>query len=362
MRRVELRLHRRRLSPLIVVRESMSLRKQVLTRLAIYPGIVAASVFGLWAVSIRMPGDSHAGSPPPLTQGEVASSRLLREHVRMLAGQIGERNYIKRRALDSAAEYVRERLVAAGYEVSEQVFPTRGQSFRNLEATLPGAIAPAEIIVVGGHYDSVLGSPGADDNASGTAAVLELARLLRSARPDRTIRFVAFANEEPPFFFTDSMGSRHYARAARARGDDIVTMLSIETIGYYRDSAGSQQYPPVLGWFYPDRGNFVGFVGNVSSRGLVHRAISDFRSHTAFASAGTAAWMRFPGISWSDQWSFWKEGYDGIMITDTAPFRNPNYHHPWDVPDSLHYDHMARVVHGVSRTVLHLASTTASPK
>lgn len=334
----------------------MTLRRQIATRLIVYLGLPAVAVAMLWAVSIRMPGKSAEGSLPALTPNEVELSGNLRRHVEMLAGRIGERNYIKRHALDSAAEYVRATFTALGLPVSEQEFSAKGQSFRNIEATLGGSSRANEIIVIGGHYDSVLGTPGADDNASGTGAILELARMLRGARPDRTIRFVAFANEEPPFFFTEDMGSRHYARAARARGDDIVAMLSLETIGYYRDGPGSQHYPPILGSFYPAQGNFIGVVGNVSSRSLVHRVIADFRDSTRFPSAGTAAWMRIPGISWSDQWSFWREGYDGVMITDTAPFRNDNYHQPWDRPDSLNYDHMARVVSGVARTVRHLAS------
>jgi hypothetical protein len=334
----------------------MSLRGQVFKRLAVYVGVPTLMLGSLWAVSIRMPGNSFNGPLPTLTAAESVSSAELRAHVQMLAGRIGERNYIKYRALDSAAEYVRATLVSLGYDVVDQTFTTSGKSFRNIEATLTGADLAKEIIVVGGHYDSVLGSPGADDNASGTAGVLELARMFRGQRADRTIRFVAFANEEPPFFFKEDMGSRHYARAARARGDDIVAMLSLETIGYYRDEPGTQHYPPLLGWFYPDRGNFVGVVGNVASRGLVHRIVRDFRDSTGFPSAGTAAWMRIPGISWSDQWSFWMEGYEGVMITDTAPFRNENYHQPWDRPDSLNYENMARVLTGVSRTVRRLAS------
>ena len=333
----------------------MTLRKKIVPRLIVY-GTPVVAVAILWAVSIRMPGKSYEGPLPALTADEAELSRNLRRHVDMLAGQIGERNYLKRRALDSAANYVRATFDVLALPVSEQVYEARGMPFRNIEATVAGSSAASEIIVVGGHYDSVLGTPGADDNASGTAGMLELARILRQERPARTIRFVAFANEEPPFFFTEDMGSRHYARAARARGDNIVAMLSLETIGYYREGPNTQHYPPILGSFYPGQGNFIGFVGNVSSRSLVHRVVSAFRDSTSFPSAGTAAWMRIPGISWSDQWSFWLEGYEGVMITDTAPFRNDSYHQPWDRPDSLNYDHMARVVKGVSRVVRDLAN------
>ena len=335
----------------------MSLRKRIALRLLVYLGIPALAIATLWIVSIRMPRESFHGALPPLTPAEDSLRANLRAHVEMLAGTIGERNYIRRGALDSAANYVRMNFGRLGLPIAEQAFQAKGQWFRNIEVTIPGRSLAREVVVVGGHYDSTLGTPGADDNASGTAAVLELARMLRAFRPERTIKLVAFANEEPPFFFTEDMGSRHYARAARERGENIVAMLSLETIGYYREDPNSQHYPPILGSFYPDEGNFVGIVGNVSSRSLVHRVIAEFRDSTHFPSAGTAAWMRIPGISWSDQWSFWREGYDGVMITDTAPFRNDSYHQPWDKPDSLDYARMARVVAGVDRVVRRLSST-----
>lgn len=335
----------------------LGLTKRGLLKRAIgYPAVPVVLVAALWVVSIQMPGKSFEGPLPPLNAKQTELGERLHAHVEMLAGRIGERNYIKLRALDSAAEYIEKTFAALGYTTQEQQFVVDGRTLRNIEATIPGRSRPNEIIVIGGHYDSVLGSPGADDNASGTAGVLELARLLKGHPLDRTVRFVAFANEEPPYFFTEDMGSRRYARAARVRGDTIVAMISMETIGYYSDAPGSQKYPPILGWFYPDRGNFIGIVGNVGSRSLVRRVVKDFRSFASFPSAGSAAPMQIPGISWSDQWSFWKEGYEAVMITDTAPFRNKNYHERSDRPDSLNYDHMARVVDGVALTVESLAA------
>jgi hypothetical protein len=330
--------------------------RSVIRRLIAYPALLLVAVFLLWMISIRMPGSSHDGPLPPLTADQAIIRDRLRSHVTMLAGVIGERNYMKLRALDSAASYVRASFDSLGYQVTEQTYRARDTTFRNIEVALPGSTRPGEIVVVGGHYDSVFDSPGADDNASGTAAVLELARLLRQGKHDRTIRFVAFANEEPPFFFTDDMGSLRYARAARARGDSIVAMISMESMGYYSDTPGSQRYPPVLGWFYPDRGNFIGIVGNIGSRSLVHRVVRDFRGTTQFPSAGSAAPTQLPGVAWSDHWSFWQAGYDGVMVTGTAPFRNHNYHERTDRPDSLNYDRMARVVDGVGRVIARLAS------
>lgn len=336
------------------------MRRAILKRAIGYSAVLLLAIGVLYVVSIRMPGESHDGPLPPLTAEQAESSRRLRDHVTVLAGRIGERNYVKQLALDSAATYVRDELAALALDVREIPYGTGSATFRNIEATLPGTTRPGEIVVVGGHYDSVVGSPGADDNASGVAAVLEVARLLARTPHDRTIRFLGFANEEPPFFYTDDMGSLRYARAARARGDTIVAMLSLESLGYYRDAAGSQRYPPILGWFYPDRGNFIGVVGNVGSRALVHRVITDLRELAQFPSAGTAAPSQLPGIAWSDHWSFWKAGYDAAMITGTAPFRNANYHEHTDRPDSLSYDHMARVVAGIAQVVARLADTSSN--
>jgi hypothetical protein len=330
-------------------------RRGIVKRLIAYPALLLVALFALWAISIRMPGRSFDGPLPPLNAEQQVVQQRLRAHVAFLAGRIGERNYMKLRALDSAANYIRTTFDSLGFETREHTYAAGKATFRNIEVSIPGRTAPGEIVVVGGHYDTVFDSPGADDNASGTAAVLELARLLRQTPHDRTIRLVAFANEEPPFFWTDSMGSLRYARAARARGDTIVAMISMESLGYYSDAPGSQRYPPILGWFYPDRGNFIGVVGNIASRSLVHGMIRDFRETTQFPSAGSAAPTQLPGIGWSDHWSFWQAGYDGVMVTGTAPFRNRNYHERSDTPDSVNYDHMARVVDGVARVVNRLA-------
>jgi Zn-dependent M28 family amino/carboxypeptidase len=212
-----------------------------------------------------------------------------------------------------------------------------------------GTSRAAEIVVVGAHYDSVEGTRGANDNGSGVAALLAAARAFaqRSDRPARTLRFVAFANEEPPYFQGSGMGSLVYARACRARGDRVVAMVSLETIGFYTDMPDTQHYPPPLGIAYPSTGNFIGFVGNVASRALVRRAISAFRETTRFPSEGAALPEWMPGVGWSDHWSFWQAGYPAIMVTDTAPFRYPHYHDASDLPDKLSYDRMARVVDGI---------------
>jgi Zn-dependent M28 family amino/carboxypeptidase len=225
----------------------------------------------------------------------------------------------------------------------------------NLEVRLPGADTGGETVVVGAHYDSVGGSPGADDNASGVAAVLELARILHGAVYRKTIRLVLFVNEEPPFFQTGDMGSVVYARQLRSERVAVAAMISLETIGFYSDVPGSQKYPVLLGLFYPNHGNFIGFVGNPESRTLVRQSIRKFRETTNFPSEGVAAPADWPGVGWSDHWSFWREQYPAIMVTDTALFRYPYYHTPFDTADRVDFEKMARVVDGVRRVVESLA-------
>ncbi len=306
---------------------------------------------------ISMPGRSHSGPLPPLTTDEAALRGRLERHVRKLAGDIGERNVWTAGTLDAAAAYLRGELATAGYAVAEQTFEANGQTVRNLEAERKGTTASEEIVIVGAHYDSVPGSPGADDNATGVAAVLEIAKSFASGPATaKTVRFVAFVNEEPPFFQTGEMGSRVCARRCRERNENVVAMLSLETIGYYADAEGSQKYPAPFGWFFPNRGDFIGFVGNFGSRALVRRAIGSFRAAAAFPSEGVAAPAALKGIGWSDQWAFWQEGYPALMVTDTAPFRNPNYHTTGDTPDTIDYDRLARVTAGLAGVVRDLAA------
>ena len=226
----------------------------------------------------------------------------------------------------------------------------------NLEAILVGTDTPSENFVVGAHYDSVAGPVGADDNATGVAAVLELARQFKTARLRGTVRFLFFVNEEPPYFQTENMGSTVYARKLRSQGIRVSAMISLETIGFYSDAIGSQKYPPVLGLFYPKRGNFIGFVGNPESRDLVRKTIRRFRESTHFPSEGVAAPEEWPGVGWSDQWSFWREHCPGIMVADTALFRYPYYHTPLDTVDKIDCEMMARVVGGVRRVIEMLAN------
>jgi Zn-dependent M28 family amino/carboxypeptidase len=248
-------------------------------------------------------------------------------------------------------------VIARGYAPTDEPFESQGKPVHNIVAENRGHAAEGEIVVVGAHYDTVLGSPGANDNGSGVAALLELARLLADRPLPRTLRFVAFVNEEAPFSYTDEMGSLVHARGARARGEHIQAMLSLETIGSYSDAPGSQHYPFPLSLFYPDTANFIGFVGNLGSRGLVRRALRTFRQTTAFPSEGAAVPASIPGVGWSDHWSFWQAGYPAIMVTDTAFYRYAHYHTGGDTPDRVDYDRTARVVAGLARAIAELGGS-----
>lgn len=295
---------------------------------------------------VSTPGDPLRGELPPADAETLQIAQRLREHVRILAGRIGERNARRMEALNEAADYLRAQLEGAGYAVEEERFGENG--FRNLVAELPGDGGEG-LYVLGAHYDSAIGVPGADDNASGAAALLEVARLLAGARGRHGIRFILFPNEERPYFGTDLMGSLVSATRAAMEGDEVLGMFSLEMLGYYSEEPGTQLYPPVIRRFYPDRGNFIAMVGNFPSRGLLHQAIGGFRATGAFRSEGMAApeWL-VEDIRRSDNSAYWCLGYPALMITDTSNFRNPHYHTTRDLPATLNFEYMARVVRGLA--------------
>lgn len=315
---------------------------------------LGAGFVSLWRMT-QMPLRSYKGSLFPLSEPLLDLANRLEAHVRYLSGTIGERNIHRAGSLQATTEYLRNNLVNAGYAVTEQTYTVEGHEVSNLEAQLVGRERDEGAVVVGAHYDSVPGTVGADDNASGAAATLELARMLQGSKLRRTVRFILFVNEEPPYFQTERMGSFVYARQLRHDGVPVSAMISLEMLGFYSDASGSQNYPALFSLFYPSRGNFIGFVGNSESRDLVRRATRSVREAAHFPSEGVAAPASVPGVGWSDQWSFWQQGYPAIMITDTAIFRYPYYHTPKDTQEKVDFDKMARVVGGVRNVVVSLA-------
>jgi hypothetical protein len=300
--------------------------------------ILIVSLLGLVAgwlsYMTSMPGRSHKGPLPPLSDEGRALAERLRRHVEVLAAR--ERN----KDLETAARYIEAHLPGA----QSQWFESGGRRVRNIE------LPHESPIVVGAHYDTVPGSPGADDNASAVAVLLELAAM------KLPVRFVAFANEELPYSHGPEMGSLVYARRARSRGERIAAMFSLEMLGYYRDAPGSQRYPFPLGFFYPDRGDFIAFVGDLGARDLVRNSIGIFREKTQFPSEGVAAPSFVRGVTFSDHWSFRRQGYPAAMITDTAFNRYPHYHLPSDTPEKLDYERMARLTLGLAAMLTELAN------
>lgn len=330
--------------------------KAALKRLAI--GIPLAAVLIpliLWTVMIRMPGQSFRDELPPWTEVEERLAAQIRSDVEELAITIGERNIPNIDAYHAAADFIEERFEEIGYEVRRMPFEARGVTCHNLEVVLPGTDRPDEILVIGAHYDSVPNSPAANDNASGVAGLLALAELFFNRPAERTVRFVAFANEENPYFGTDAMGSYRYARAATERGENIIGMISLETIGYFSTEPGSQQYPFPFNLLYPDTGDFIGFIGNVRSGPFLRKAIRGFREAVDFPSEGAAVPERVPGVGWSDHWAFWQAGYPAFMVTDTAPYRYPYYHTALDLPEHLDFHRIARIVKGLEASIAGLA-------
>jgi hypothetical protein len=309
------------------------------------------------AFLVRMPGPAHSGPLTPLTRQEAEVASSLRGWVTRLSVDIGVRSLERGESMTAAVSVVEEGLKATGLDVRAQRFQSEHGEAINLISEISGRRPELGVVILGAHYDTTLGTPGADDNASGVAALLELARLLGGEAPmDRTVRFVAFANEEQPYFYTDGMGSLAYARACLAAGDQIEAMISLETLGYFSDAPNSQKYPMGFGALYPDQGNFIGFVGNVHSVGLVRRSVEVFRRNSSFPAEGAALPEFVPGVGWSDHWAFWQLGVRAMMVTDTAPFRNPNYHQRSDLPHTLDFERSARVVVGLVSVVRDLAT------
>jgi len=296
-------------------------------------------------VMFRRPAGDHR---PP-----VDAARL-EAHVRMLSETFAPRDEGHPENLDRVAAYLRkefERANAAA--VSEQPYESRGQTYRNVIASF--GPRTKDLIVVGAHYDTAGALPGADDNASGVAGLIELAYLLGKTPPSARVELVAFALEEPPYFRSPLMGSAVHAASLKARGFAVRAMLSLEMIGYFSDQPDSQQYPvSVLKAVYPSRGNFIAVVGKIDQGRVVRRVKQAMMEASPLPVYSITAPRSIPGVDFSDHLNYWNEGYDALMITDTAFYRNPHYHTSTDTPDTLDYRRMASVVQGVHAAVLSL--------
>lgn len=321
-------------------------------------GLILFTVLVLLAVAawcIKMPGQGMKDALPTLTDEQRRLSERLSAHVHVLSEEIGERHHNQMEHLNRAADYIYEEFQAMGYVPAVRQFGD--QLYRNIVVELHGRDKRQEVIVIGAHYDTTWMTPGADDNASGVAGLLELAREFQGRRFSRTVRFIAFANEEEPFYGTDDMGSRVSARRSRDQGEPVIAMFSLEMLGYYSKEPGSQRYPDAIRPFYPERGDFIAFVSNLRSSAMMRRAVTYFREQQVFPSEGMAApeWL-VPDIRRSDNAAYWHYGYPAVMITDTANYRNHNYHNVGDTHRSLDYESMARVVTGLGGMIRRMAN------
>ena len=281
----------------------------------------------------------------------------LKIHVTNLSRSKTGRNFTVDDNLTPARDYIARQFSDIGLATKFQSYVLYGDEFSNIIVDMPSVNKSSTVLIVGAHYDSIENSPGANDNASGVAALVELGQYLANSPPTNyKVRLIAFANEEPPYYQTKEMGSLVYAESLSKSDEKVLGMISLETIGYYSNEKGSQKYPALFELLYPDTGNFVSFIGNLPSRDLVSASISLFRKYSSAPSEGVASVAFVPGIGWSDHWSFWVFGYDAIMVTDTALYRYEHYHKNTDTPDKLNYDQYAKVVFGLFKMVEELAN------
>lgn len=329
--------------------ESQESRRRLLRKIMLYLAIAFVLLVGSACLYLTQP---LLGTVPRTASAEVDPQRLEVHLKNVLA--LSPRDFGHPANLMRVADYIQRQFEQAGSRVSDQSFEIAGVTYRNVIAAYGPDVA--ERIVIGAHYDTAGPYPGADDNASGIAGLLELARLLAEADLPLKVELVAFTLEEPPFFRTRQMGSAMHAASLRQAGVKVRAMLCLEMIGFFSDREGSQRLPiGFLSLFYPTRGNFISVVGKVGQASLVRRikrAMTGAIPLPVYSINGPAF---IPGMDFSDHLNYWREGMPAAMITDTAFYRNPNYHLPGDTPEKLDYSRMAEVVAGVYAAVLDLA-------
>ncbi len=313
---------------------------------SIIPTTIA--LIAAWLLTIWMPSASFSGIPPRFTPAEDSLKTALTQTLQSLQS-IGPRNDQNPGSLTQTIALLSPTFAdVQSYLINEK-------QYENRIAEIKGSEHPEQIILISAHYDTVPGSPGADDDGTGIAAITELAKRFGQTKPARTLRFVAFTNEEQPFAGTDTMGSRVYAKQVADRKEKILGMFSLEMLGYYSDRPNSQQYPVPVNGLYPNQGNFIGFISNLKSRELLKTSLLVFRQTATVPSEGIALPEAIGAIGRSDHASFWKYGYPALMVTDTANFRTPYYHTPQDTVETLDVDRLTRVVLGLEQVIAGLA-------
>ncbi len=325
--------------------------------LAVIGGLTFVYLSAVLWFSLAMPGPRLWAVPADFSSAQMRSAAKMEGHVRHLAGDIGPRHAGAPESILATLDYLEASWTMDDLRPTRHRFGPDNEDFYNVELTIPGTDLAHEWVVIGAHYDTEPQTPGANDNASGVAVLLELGQRLHKQRFRRSIRLVAFANEEYPWGMTENMGSFAYARRCHERGEDVYAMLSLDSVGYFDDQEGSQRYPEPLGLYYGRKGDYLALVGDWSSAWLVRRSISAFRNSTRLPSEGSALPRMFRDIARSDHSSFWRFGYPAILLTDTAPFRDPTYHRPDDTPEHLDFKRLSLVLDGVENIARDLAES-----
>lgn len=328
------------------------MQAQTVTYALIAVVTLLAAAAALFNYVIVLPRQPMRAAPPPFDAAETELSERLRRHIAAIASE--PHNVAHHSALDAAARYIEGELRRHGLSPSADGYEADGRAVRNIEVVIgpPHDADDIETYVVGAHYDSHDDSPGANDNASGVAALIEIARRL-GPRPGlrHRLRIVFFVNEEQPYGQTELMGSWRHARRLHASGETVAGMMALETIGYFSSEPGSQRFPKPFDIIYSDIGNFVAFVGLPGSRRFLHRAVRTFRARTPFPAIGGVVPDFIEGADLSDHWSYRRFGFPALMVTDTAPFRNPRYHDTDDLPETVDCLSLARITAGLELTL-----------
>lgn len=312
-------------------------RKRIMKAAVRVLGVVAVILVATWLVIAQPSFHSQRRSAATVQPAK------LRGHVEVLAQQFGPRDWEHTEDLDRCADYLAEQFRQAGATVEFQPFRVQHRQYRNVIARF--GVGKGNKVVVGAHYDACDALPGADDNASGVAALIELAGLLGSTPPNHEVELVAYVLEEPPFFATPSMGSAVHAKRLAAQHDKIRGVIVLEMVGYFRDDWGSQSYPNLLlHLMYPSRGNFITVASRFDQGAWLKTVKTRMQGTTALPVYSIRAPTIVPGIDFSDHANYWEYGYPALMVTDTAFYRNKAYHSASDTPDRLDYQRLAQVV------------------
>ena len=311
-------------------------------------GVAVLTLTGLVVlIGVLVRGPVVFSVPEGFEPRPVSEDRLRRD-VDRLCGEFLPRDFSSPHNLDRIAEWIAGELQDAGLDVREQPYVVDGTTFRNVIGTRQGSDATAASVIVGAHYDTAGPLPGADDNASSVAVLLELARTLPEQQPRRTQVFVAFSTEEPPYFSTRAMGSHHFAQEIKNKKVSVELMIALDCVGYFSDEPGSQLVPlTLLRRYYPSEGNFIGVVGDTGAGQWIKKVKRGMRSADALPVLSFRGPSAIPGIDWSDHYWFRRLGLPGVLVTDTAMMRNTNYHRSTDLPDTLDFGKMAGVVQGL---------------